>query len=163
MNALLGRLKARIRVWLEIPSEQPHRPRKASGAMYAEIRAARAEVLGLREAVADAQLGLRSHETAVLLSSANYENTLSEVADLHKKLDAVFEALGFVVVANEEGPASVLPLDQRALRTERVLAAREVARQLDALLVRAKVTEGLFNERARRILAMREAVKDTDE
>jgi hypothetical protein len=156
-------LKDRIRAWLDVPhetlpSEAQRLPRKASGALYAEIRAARAEVSRLLEEVRGARLGIRGQEAALLRASADYSNTLSEVADLQRKLDAAFDALGYVVVANDEGPASVVPIEPRALRSARVLAARSVARELDLILLRAKSTEDSLNAKVQRMRAMRDEV-----
>lgn len=130
------------------PAAEAPRPAapKASGALYAEIRAAKAEIVQARDAiqqsVQEAERRSRMDNYALQRALTDYENTLAEIQMCQQKLDAALEALGFVVVAGDE--VVLTRIDSRALRSKRLLEAQVAIRELGLMLTRARhVADGI--------------------
>jgi hypothetical protein len=177
---LSERLRDWLKVWLEVPP--PPVEKKLSGAMYAEIRAARAELkasVTAREAISASLSAFRKEQVDTAngyvgsmrricdlqnasnrAAMADYKNTLAEMQSLHQKLDVALAALGFVAVSGDG--AAVAPLEARALRTKRILNASFAVREIQVILTRARQTGRSLDMAAIEVVRVRAENKEVN-
>jgi hypothetical protein len=121
-------LKEKLRAWLEVPA--PHTTPEVQAMIEDGKRA-------LYQALREAQTHIRTDSV----------NTLYSAIEVNEKIDAIAQAFGVVLVAGQDGPAAICPINKRTFtRTQKLVQAelelnemrrlRNLAIQTDAELSR---------------------------